>query len=349
MDTQWISQSRQQHLSIANTPRIGVVIVNYKGVEDTIHCLQSLSQSTYQNFQVFVIDNDSQDHSVSTLKALQESKNCAVDFTLIESDVNLGFSGGNNIAISAMISFNDALSTNREKGAQQPQMGNETNGRQLPYDYVWLLNNDATADPHCLKNMVDEAGKTGGLVGSLVLYPDKTYQRVGTQINWKTGGVSGYAEGCLKDGMALECLSGASMLIPVSVIKRIGLMDESYFLYFEDAEYCLRAAEKRIPVTLSLKARVYHHEGKSTGKHSLATQYYYHRNRLRLLAQYADGNERFSIGLYTSFRMLRSVVKSFLSPAQPEKKASLAVQKLAVRDFKQGVSGPCPHNLQALQ
>lgn len=333
------------HTSDRKPPRVGIVLVNYKGAEDTIHCLKSLAQLTYPNVQAFVVDNYSQDHSVSTLRAVQDSEGCPVPFIFLESEQNTGFSGGNNIAIRYMMDQNEEIGQKIAEGDLSPSEKDELEAKR--YDYVWLLNNDTTVESSSLGHLLEVAGQTGGLVGSLLLYPDKTYQQVGTQFNWETGGVRGYAENSLQDRMTIECLSGASLLIPMSVIRRIGFLDESYFLYFEDAEYCLRAAQKRIPSTLALKSRVYHHEGKTTGKHSLMTQYYYHRNRMKLLYQYASASQKLSIWLYTCFRMVRSVVKSFLDP-KPERKSSLAVQRLALKDFRQGVAGPCPHNLQTI-
>lgn len=330
---------------MSNSPRVAIILLNYCGVEDTKACLESLSQLTYSSadIEIFVVDNASPDDSLAKLGAMQKDPTLP-KFHLIASEKNLGYSGGNNLAIQQIL--------NRNLNIDHPDT--EADADALPIDpktrieLVWLLNNDTTVDPNSLTYMVEQTQSSGGIVGSLILYPDKTYQQVGTQIDWRTGGTKGYSQDSLQDKMSIECLSGASMLVPTSVFKRIGLLEESYFLYFEDAEFCLRAGEKRIPKTLALQARVYHYEGKTTGKHSLSTQYYYHRNRLKLLFSYASATEKLTIGMYASFRLFRSVVKSMLDP-KPERKTSVAVQKLAMKDFYEGVTGPCPHNLQAIQ
>ncbi len=303
-------------------PLVCVILLNYGNAEETLNCLESLQHLEYPNYQVIVVDNHSEDDSVKKLKAAQKK----YDFILLESEANNGYSAGNNLAIQYVL--------DRE----------EINPLAT---YIWLLNNDTTVEPRSLSIMLEITQKTGGLVGSLILYPDRSYQQVGTRLNWVTGGSRGYPENSLQDGMEIECLSGASMLVPLNAFKRLGLLDESFFLYFEDAEFCLRAANKNYPINLALRARVYHKEGSTTGKNSLATQYYFYRNRLRLLSMYAVGMEKFTIYMYTGFRLFRSLLKSWFN-ASDEQAISAQIQQLAVKDFYEGVSGPCPHNLQDL-
>jgi GT2 family glycosyltransferase len=293
-------------------PLVYIILLNYRGVSDTLACLESLTRLQYPHFKTIVVDNASNDGSVEALKQ------SSYGFHLIVSEENKGYSGGNNLGIQYALD-QDA-------------------------DLIWLLNNDTTVDPNALTMMVEENKKTGGLVGSLLLYPDRSYQQVGTQITWSTGSTKGIPEHELSDGMSVDCLTGASMLIPKTAFKRVGLLDESYFLYFEDNEYTLRAKNASFTATVALRARVFHKEGASTGKSSLKTQYYYHRNRLKVLFQFATPMEKLTIALYTGFRVLRGAFKSMMDPS-PDRKSSAQVQWLAVQDFLKGVSGPCPHNL----
>ncbi len=307
-------------------PHVTIVLVNYRGAKDTLACLESIDALDYTNKDVIVVDNASGDDSLAILKA------SSFNFTLICSDSNLGFSGGNNLAIKAV----------QERNKDKSQTDYKST------DYIWLLNNDTQVGPSALLALVNEAQKTGGIAGSLLLYPDKQYQMVGTQINWLTGGTKGYKETELENSMPVECVSGASMLVPVSLFKRIGLMDESYFLYFEDSEFCLRAREKNYPITLAIGSRVYHKEGATTGKKSLATQYYFHRNRLKVLFQYASVQDKIPLALYSAFRLCRDGLKALL---QPKRRLNFNVQWLAFNDFIKGIDGPCPahHNLNHQQ
>jgi GT2 family glycosyltransferase len=296
------------------------------GLQTTTQTLTStvLSSGMSAGIQIVVVDNASPDDSVARFKARLAAN--PGEFQLIESEANLGYSGGCNLAMRAALDVPSARRT----------------------EFIWLLNNDTTVEPDALSALVREAQRTGGLAGSLLVYPDGAYQQVGTRINPWTGRTRGYPENVLKDGMSLETLSGASMLIPLKALERVGLFDESFFLYFEDGDFSLRCRRAGFPLTLAMGSRVYHQEGATTGRKSLATQYYYHRNRLRLLFRFAAPAQKLVLGFYAVFRLLRSVLKSLTNrdeAQRTERRHALRVQWLALDDFRRGVSGRCPHNL----
>lgn len=309
---------------MAAQPLVYILLLNYRGIPQTFACLDSLHALDYPNHRIIVIDNASPDDSLARLKErLQANAN---EFHLIESSQNLGFSGGNNLAIRTVLD-------------------------ETPVDsdaYIWLLNNDTTVAPDTLTPLIAEAQKTGGISGSLLLYPDGRYQQVGTRMNWWNGGSKGYPENLVRDGMTVETLSGASMLIPLKAIRQAGLMDESFFLYFEDGEVSLRYAQAGFPLTVSTQSKVYHTESATTGSKSLPTQYYFQRNRLRMLMMFANPLQKLTILAYAIFRLGRSIVKSRLGD-DPERRVSARVHGVAVKDFFRGVSGPCPHNLEGLR
>ena len=297
-------------------PTVYILLINYQHVSETLNCLDSLKNLHYQNRQIIVIDNASGDDSLEILK--QRLAKHPSEFHLIESLTNSGFSGGNNQGIQFSIEHHA--------------------------DYVWLLNNDTTVDPAALTHLVNQAETTGGLVGSKLHYPDHTYQQVGTRVNWLTGQTRGYPEASLADAMSIECLTGASLLIPIPVVATIGLMAEEYFLYFEDAEYTQRARRNGFSATLAIQSIVYHKEGASSGRKSSLTQYYFYRNRLKFLFTEASFFEKCCIAVYTGFRLFRSQLKAALSTT-PEKKVAAHIHWLAIWDFLKGTDGPCPHSL----
>jgi GT2 family glycosyltransferase len=308
-----------------------ILLLNYRGASHTLACLDSLRQLAYLNFRIIVIDNASPDDSLTQLQDRLHAH--PGEFQLIESKENLGYSGGNNLGIQAAMKANPP----------------ETDA------YIWLLNNDTTVDKNALAQLVKEAQRTGGLAGSLLLYPDGRYQQVGTHINWWTGGTQGYPESAVRDGMPVETLSGASMLISFRVLRQVGLLDESFFLYFEDGEASLRYIKAGFPLTVATQSLVYHMEGATTGSKSLATQYYFHRNRLRLLMRFANPLQKITIRAYALFRLWRARLKCQVSSKSVpeskhmERRRSAQVQALAVQDFFRGVSGPCPHQLEDLK
>lgn len=305
-------------------PPVYILLLNYRGAGYTLACLDSLRSLDYPNYRVIVIDNDSPDDSVERLQARLNSQ--PGSFTLIQSGENLGFSGGNNLGIRAVLN----------------EVGDQGHG------FIWLLNNDTTVAPDALSTLVEEARKTGGVSGSLILHPDGTYQQAGTRFNWWTGGSKGYAEKSLQDGMPVETLIGASMLIPLQAFRSAGLMDESFFLYFEDGEFSFRLVRHGFRLTLCAHSRIYHVESATTGKKSRLTQYYYYRNRLRLMIPLANPLQRASILLYSAFRLARSVIKSQLRN-DPDLSVSVRIQSLAFYDFWKGICGKCPHKLENLK
>jgi GT2 family glycosyltransferase len=308
---------------MASSPLVYILLLNYRGSQHTLACLDSLRLLDYPDYKIIVIDNASPDNSVEILQA-RLSKHPG-EFHLIQSLENLGFSGGNNLGIEYAMA----------------EAGSDAD------DYIWLLNNDTTVEANTLSALIQEAQKTGGLAGSLLLYPDGSYQQVGTRFNWITGRPKGYAENEVKNGMAVETLTGASMLIPLKALQQVGLLDPSFFLYFEDGEFSLRCRHAGLPLTIATGSRVYHKESATTGRKSLLTQYYYHRNRMHMLFMFASPAQKLSIGFYAAFRMLRSIVKSVFSH-EWERKISARVQRLALRDFSKGIRGKCPHNLDDL-
>ena len=306
-------------------PLVYILLLNYRGTDDTLACLDSLRQLNYPNYRIIVIDNASPDDSVARLQTrLNEYPD---EFHFIRSTQNLGFSGGNNLGLRYALEMSES------------QAGADADA------YVWLLNNDTTVDTDSLTPMVEEVQRTGGLAGSLLLHPDGRYQQVGSRINWWTGSVRGYREDQVSNGMAVDTLIGASLLIPCKALRQAGLWNESFFLYFEDGEYSVRCARLGFSLTVATASRIFHKEGATTGRKSRLTQYYYHRNRLACLLPYANPLQKIGMSAYTAFRFLRSGVKSMFDP---ERRIAFQIQRLALQDFLRGIRGPCPHNLDTL-
>lgn len=105
-------------------PYVGIVLVNYRGAEDTIECIDSLNEMEYQNFFIVVVDNHSEDGSLERLYEKKQER----DFAVIERKGNRGFAAGNNAGIRYAL----------KKGAE----------------YVLLLNNDTLVDRACLTHLV---------------------------------------------------------------------------------------------------------------------------------------------------------------------------------------------------
>lgn len=257
---------------------IFVIIVNYRQPALTEEAVASLGDGSGENtVSIVVVDNGSADGS---LERLRES--CA-DCTVLDAGGNLGFSGGNNVGIRYAL----------DHGAE----------------YVLLLNNDAAAERGAVEALLAAAGPKTIAVPRIVCASDPT--RV-----WYGGGrVSRLRGGFYHDADAMSAASardvdfasGCCMLLPAAFFRECGLMDERFFLYYEDAELCLRAVRAGYRIRYEPRAVVRHKVSASTGgERSPMAAYYGTRNRLMLLSQYRFPPAAFAYVLATRLVKLLS-------------------------------------------
>lgn len=289
-------------------PRVYVVVLNWNGWGHTLACLESVLRSRYDNFRVLLVDNDSGDDSVAAIRAWargelaplplnpavagltgQAPRSGAVamreltrqqaesaertpdtPLTLIRTDRNLGFAGGNNVALRHALAQGDA-------------------------DYVWLLNNDTVVAPDALGCMVRHmrVRPEAGLCGSTLIYydePDRV-QALGGGIYNPWFGTQRHIGGNSPvvapiDAAAVErdmaYVVGASMLVSRAWLTDVGLLCEDYFLYFEELDWAVRG-RGRYALTFAPDSRVYHKEGRSIGRPAVTASADYFALRSRLL------------------------------------------------------------------
>jgi GT2 family glycosyltransferase len=199
--------------------------------------------------------------AVETRASLQEA------LTVIRTGENLGFAGGMNVGIRYAC----------ERGA----------------DFVWLLNNDTVVAPDALTRLVDGIRDLDrvGIAGPVELdysHPERVVGSIGVVRPWKgaTGGIPRAlhfgAQGCA----TVELISGFSMLVNVAAIHAVGVMDERFFLYAEETEWCVRMRRGGWKVVYVPASKVWHKGSQSTGWGSPLMYYYVTRNQLRLFAMH---------------------------------------------------------------
>ncbi len=228
-----------------DAPAVWIVLLNWNGWRDTDACLESLKGLAYPNFNVVVVDNASSDGSEARLRELYPK------LTLLQSGANLGFAGGNNVGLRYAL----------EHGAQ----------------YVWLLNNDTLVQPDALTELVAKMQRDPGLglCGSTLLYEsarDTVQALGGAHYNRWLGTVKhiGHHEHWPRTvderevEERLSYLIGASTLASRNFLEQIGLLQDDYFLYFEELDWAARA-RGRFRLGYAAKSIVYHKEGSSIG------------------------------------------------------------------------------------
>jgi hypothetical protein len=248
----------------SHKPMVSIVSVNYDQPKVTCEMLESLRKVTYPNFEILVVDNASPKTSPTIIKERYP------EVQLIISDTNLGFAGGNNIALKI------------------------TKG-----DYVLLLNNDTEVKPNFLESLVElmESDKKIGIASSKIMYfyEDNIIQYAGiSALNPITsrGGSDGDQE--VDNGQHNKIKEtfyahGACMMIRKSVLEEIGLLYEGYFLYYEEFDFAERVRKAGYTIYYQPNSTIFHKESISTGKNSPLKTYYMNRNRVLFLRRNSHG------------------------------------------------------------
>ncbi len=229
---------------------VNIIIVNWNGKEIIAECLEGVSQQTYKNYCVTVVDNGSIDGSVDYIKQKYPNVN------VIALTENLGFSAGNNIALKSATT-----------------------------KYVALLNNDAVPDESWLMNLVlalEKNPEAGSAASKMLFYDDpETIDRAGDTYT-KAGIANFRGRGDLslqynRQKWIFSACAGAA-IYRTQMIKEIGSFDEDFFLIYEDVDLGFRAQLQGCKCLYVPEAIVYHKASKSIVHDSPTSVYYGHRN-----------------------------------------------------------------------
>ena len=223
-----------------------IIILNYNGWRDTIECLESVLKSDYENFKIVVCDNASGDDSVDRINAWIFENDYGDKIKLLTAQKNNGYNAGNNIGLRYALEKSNCK-------------------------YFWILNNDTEVGRQALKQMIECQKETNcSGVGSVLMEYDQReiIQCAGSLIDYENFGLTGVGSGKifsdLESNLKIDVLPGASFLITRSIIEKIGLFDENYFLYCEELELAARIKAVAEKITYAKDSFVYHKGGRST-------------------------------------------------------------------------------------
>ena len=245
---------------LEQSPYLFVVIVNYRTAQLTINCLHSLVDEVraLSGTQVVVVDNNSRDRSVEQIESAIKTEGWSDWASVLPSEQNGGFALGNNLAIRPVLKSRN------------------------PPDYFLLLNPDTVVRKRSLQVLVDfmKQHPKVGIAGSRLEDPDGTPQcsafRFHTLLSefdsaLRLGIVSKLlAKWIVAPPVAsvpcqTDWVAGASMIIRREVLETVGLMDEAYFLYYEEVDFCLQAHKSGWSCWYVPESRVVHLVGQSSG------------------------------------------------------------------------------------
>jgi N-acetylglucosaminyl-diphospho-decaprenol L-rhamnosyltransferase len=268
------------------TYRLQVIIVNFRSPDLVVNCLRSLS-CYFENktrFLVFVVDNNSRDGSVDKLNAAILA-NDWYWVRVISSDINGGFAHGNNQALK--------LATDD----------------RLQFDFVFFLNPDTVVTPGAIDVLINFIVKSPeiGIVGSSLVNAGGSTEcsahnfpsclgelDSGARLGFLSRLLERYvvSPALREDAHACDWVSGASMLVRREVFDQVGLMDEGFFLYFEEVDFCHRAKKMAWECWYVPDSRVVHLEGASTGitlENRRRPSYWYDSRRRYFVKHYGIG------------------------------------------------------------
>ncbi len=245
-------------------PLVSVITVNYDQPEVTIAFLDSIKKISYPHFEVIVVDNASPTRNPLIIKEKHP------DITFIQSNKNLGFAGGNNLGIFAA------------KGK-----------------YHLLINNDTEVEPGFLEPLVKklEENPELGVVSPKIRYfhhPELIQYAGFTSIHLLTARNRGIGFQEIDTGQYdrdyfTEYAFGAAMMIPVSVMKQVGLMADIFFLYYEEMDWIQRIKDAGYKIGYVHNSVVYHKDSITTGSLSPLKIYYLNRNRILYMRRNVHG------------------------------------------------------------
>ena len=205
-------QSVPNHASL-----VIAIVLNWNGFEDTRKCIESLQASEYSNLQIIIVDNASTDGSQDKLQKLFP------ELHLILNSFNKGYAGGNNVGINLAM----------ERRAK----------------YILVINNDIVVEKDSITLLVKVAEKDNnvGVVTGLIKYqsnPYDIYYAAGKYSRWRCAGLNVVKKNSFNPTpVNISFVNGSYFLVRKEALEKLGLLDESYFMYFEDLVFSNRISK----------------------------------------------------------------------------------------------------------
>lgn len=307
-------------LGVKMQPKVSIIILNWNGYDDTIECLESLQKITYKNYDMIMVDNGSDDGSYEKLIAGFSGK-----VFFIRNKENLGFAGGNNVGIRYALA----------QGT----------------DYVLLLNNDTVVSPNFLGELVNYAEKDMkiGCVGPKILcYNEPTrIWYAGGRFSWLKGGMANRTYNRIDRGdfdriVDVDYIPGCALLAKSLAINAVGLLDEEYFNYNEESDWCFRLKKTGFRIVFVFHSKIWHKGAKTFGGNfSPFYMYYKSRNRLLLIKKnFSKVYLSYCIAIHILLFIPSKIVKILFFSRENEKALSVIALIYGFIDFLSGKTGP---------
>ncbi|PRY52420.1 hypothetical protein B0I27_106181 [Arcticibacter pallidicorallinus] len=255
--------------------KVSVITVNYNQPQVTETLLKSIAEhNKYQALQIIVVDNGSREDPIPYWRKKYP------DHTFLRSEINLGFAGGNNLGVSL-----------------------------ADGDYLFFVNNDTEFTVGLVESLValmDQHSQIG-MISPKIRYFDQpqVIQYVGfTPMDYYTARNKCIGEYETDEGQYDETtgktgfIHGAAMMVRKEAIERAGLMFESFFLYYEEMDWCERIRKCGFEIWVEPRAVIYHKESVSVGKKSALKEYFMNRNRILFIRRNGPPSSKYIFYAY---------------------------------------------------
>jgi GT2 family glycosyltransferase len=307
---------------LGSPARVGATILNYHSTADTLAAVASLLNSDYLDLAVTVVDNGEPDGLDPELPAKLPQR-----VRYLPAGANLGYAAGNNLAIRE---FLDA-----------------------GVEHVLILNPDAQLEPKTLSGLLNASRKapTAGFIGPRLLdggLPGRIVQSDGGRIDWSRAGAPihlnvGKSADTVTEALTdVDYVTGACVLVNRKALDEVGLIPEDYFLYFEETDLAVRAAQRGWKSVVDRRVVAWHYRRSVSDVPSRAYLYYLTRNRGLFASRFLPGTEPVQ-------RAYADFDKHFVQPWRKRIERDRpdmvelfdAVVALAKRDAHAGRTGQC--------
>lgn len=246
---------------------ISIIVVNYNGEKILNRLFESVFKQTYTNWEMIIVDNYSSDSSLEIIKSLVKKDKELHNIQVIELSKNTGFALGNNITIE------------KAKG-----------------NYILFLNTDAFMEPTALEEMLKSILKHNNAAGvNPKLFfdnqkPNKIFDAIGICLDYHCSpfnrGIGQIDLGQYDNEEEIMGVCFACCLINKKIFEKVGNLDATYFAYFEDVDWCIRARKQGYKFYTSPKSVAYHLHSATSNKQTYTWKYYLiFRNYLRTLTK----------------------------------------------------------------
>jgi GT2 family glycosyltransferase len=290
-----------------------IIIISNNRREEIFDCLASLYRCNYTDYRILQLDNGSEDE---TLDIIREKY---ADVEIVPLVKNLGYAGNNNIGIKMAI----------ENGAK----------------WILLLNDDVVLDPDCLTAMlaVGDSDPRIGVVGPLVYHHNEpnVIQSAGGLLGkrWESIhlGKNEQDIGQYEIPSQVEWISGCAIMVRREAIEQVGMLDQTYFMYWEETEWCIRLARAGWKIFMTPEAKIWHKGVQRDYQPTPSFTYYGTRNHLLTLAKH---RAPFRAKVYTWLQYCRTLLSWSIRPKWRAKREHRNAMWKGMTDFLHRRSGP---------